>query len=275
MTRASAANGDAYPVGRAQALIGDAAFHFAEAWARRPSGAPERAQPRASGAAAARRLGSPAIFAGVAFAIVCIVALMAQHLRFERDLALRAGAREVDMRATLLAERLNAALSADSQASEAAVFRSVLNAHPEERLTQSMLVDRNGRVVAYDGTEDASDAALAAFADRAKATASSDIQGGAIRIQTERGSDEFAAVRVLPRTLTRVAFASPIDDHLFAWRGMALTTGILLALTIALMAAAAGLCALKGRGDHEQQLIELRAAAFGHGHGAQAIAPVA
>ena len=63
---------------------------------------------------------------GVAFAIFCVLALTVQHLRLERDLALSAGAREVDMRATLLAERLNAALSADPQASEADVFRSVL-----------------------------------------------------------------------------------------------------------------------------------------------------
>ncbi len=90
------------------------------------------------------------VFVGVAFAIVDR-ALMAQHLRVERDLALHAGAREVDMRATLLAERLSAALSADPHASEAEVFRSILNAHPDERLTQSILIDRDGRVVAYDG----------------------------------------------------------------------------------------------------------------------------
>ena len=71
---------------------------------------------------------------------VCVVALVAQHLRVERDLALSAGAREVDMRATLLAERLSAALSADPQASEAKAFRSILNAHPDERLAQSMLI---------------------------------------------------------------------------------------------------------------------------------------
>jgi signal transduction histidine kinase len=240
-------------VGRAQAFIGNVAFHFSEASARRPGGALERARPRASGASAARRLDSPAIFAGVVLAIVCIAALLAQHLRFERDLALRAGAREVDMQATLLAERLDAALSAGSRAAaEAAAFRGVLDAHPEARRTQSMLIDRDGRVLASDGAGDASDAALAAFAGRAAAAAASDGPGGAIRIQTERGGDEFAAVRVLPRSLTRVAFASPIEDHLFAWRGMALTTGVLLALTIALMAAG-GYCALRGRDEDEQE----------------------
>jgi two-component system cell cycle sensor histidine kinase PleC len=91
MTRVSAANGDAYPVGRAQALIGGAAFHFAESWARRPSGELERANPRLFGPAAAR-LCLPTILASLAIALVCVIALMVQHLRVERDLALNATA---------------------------------------------------------------------------------------------------------------------------------------------------------------------------------------
>ena len=101
-------------------------------------------------------------------AIFAILALTLQHLRLERDLALSAGAHEVDMRATLLAEQLNAALSADPQASEAEVFRSVLKAHPEERLRLSMLIGRDGRVIAYEGTQDASDLALAALGGSAR-----------------------------------------------------------------------------------------------------------
>ena len=157
------------------------------------------------------------------------------------------------MRATLLAERLSAALSADPQASEAEAFRSILNAHPDERLAQSMLIDRDGRVIEFDGAQDASD--LTAFAGRAKPSAAGDLQSGAIRIQTERGGDEFAAVRVLPRTLTRVAFASPVDGHLRSWRRMALTTALLLALTIGLTVATAGLCALKSGDGGEQKRI--------------------
>ncbi len=193
---------------------------------------------------------------GVAIAIFAVLALTLQHLRLERDLALSAGAREVDMRATLLAEVLNAALSADPQASEAEVFRNVLKAHPEERLTQSILIDRDGRVVEYEGSQDASDLPLAALAGRAAASAASDIRGGVIRIQTERGGEQFAAVRSLPGTLAKVAFASPVEDHLLAWRDTAVTTAFLLASTIALMMGAVGLCALSGRDGHHQQLID-------------------
>jgi signal transduction histidine kinase len=208
------------------------------------------------GCANARRRIPSAVFIGLALAILCVVALTLQHLRVERDLALSAGAREVDMRATLLAERLGAALSADPQASEAKVFRTILKAYPDERLTQSMLIDRDGRVVAYDGTQDVTDLALAAVAGRAKPSAAGDISGGAIRIQTERGGDQFAAVRVLPRTSARVAFASPVAGHLFAWRRMALTTAFLLASTTGVTAAAAGLLALRGRDGHGRQLID-------------------
>src|ERR1700722_14130129 len=171
MTRVSAANGGAYSMVPVQALGGEEAFRFAEAWARRPSEALERAQPRALGAAVRRGRIPSAIVIGVALAIFAVLALTFQHLRVERDLALSAGARDVDMHATLLAERLNDALSANPRAPEAEVFRSVLKAHPDERLTQSMLIDRDGRVIQYDGTEDASDLALAALAGRASPSA--------------------------------------------------------------------------------------------------------
>ena len=87
MTRVSAANEGAYPVGQVQALIGDAAFHFAESWAHEPRGAVERAHPRLSGAAVPRTLCVPTILTSLAIAFVCVIALMV-HLRVESDLAL-------------------------------------------------------------------------------------------------------------------------------------------------------------------------------------------
>jgi signal transduction histidine kinase len=290
MTRVSAANGDAYPVGPARALSGEAAFRFAEALARRPSEAlepqaigsnrrgftvsliprafrekpvsrffgsraPKRAHPRPAGAAVRRRLIPPAVFICVAIAIFGVLALTLQHLRLERDLALGAGASEVDMRATLLAQRLDAAASADPHASEAEIFRSVLQAHPDERLAQSILVDHNGRLVDFDRNEDPSDSPLAALAERAKPSAAGDIRDGVTRIQTEHG-DQFAAVRALPRTLARVAFASPVDGPLGSWRRTALMMAFLVASTIGLMIATACLYGFRARDEHEQQLID-------------------
>jgi signal transduction histidine kinase len=256
MTRVSAANGDAYSMGPVQALSAGGAVRLAEAWVRRPSEALKRVQLRPVGAAFRRRRIPSVVVIGVALAIVAVLALTLQHLQLERDSALSAGARDVDMRATLLAERLIVALSADPQAPEAEVFRSVLTAHPDERLAQSMLIDRDGRVVEYGGTEDAPDLALTALAGRAKPGAAGDIQGGVTRIKTQRAGDQFAAVRVLPRTLTRVAFASPVDAHLLAWRDTVVITAFLLASTVGLMLGAAGLCGLKGRDGDEQRLLD-------------------
>ena len=132
MTRVSAANGDACPVGPARGLSGEAALRFALAWARRPVRALERACRRPAPATVRWRVIPPAVSIAIAVAIIGIVALTLEHLRLERDLALRAAAREVDIRATLLAQRLNAALMAEPQGNEAEIFRSVLEAHPDD-----------------------------------------------------------------------------------------------------------------------------------------------
>jgi signal transduction histidine kinase len=279
MTRVGAANGDACPVGRAQALSGEAGFRFAEAWARwpaeaagqdafkwnrhredlrggalgdsamrsrrfgpslldrfshglRPRGrdddhgstssrrAPERGRPRSTGATIRQRI-PLAVLIGVVIAVFCVAALTFQHLRFERDLALRAGASEVDLRAALLAQRLNAALSADPQASEAEIFRRVLEAHPEEPLPQSTLIDRNGGLIEFEPTRDGSDSPLAALIRRTRPSPA----------------------------------ASPVDRHLAAWRRTALMTVFLVAATLSLMVAAGGLYALRAGYDRKQRLI--------------------
>ncbi len=240
-------------MGPVDALSGEGVFRFAGAWARRPSEESNRAHPRPVDFMVQRRRIPPAIVVGVALAILAVLAFTIQHLRLERDVALDAGARDVDMRATLLAERLNEALSADPKAPQAEVFRRVLNAHPDERLAQAMLIDRDGRVVEFDGSEDAFDLTLAALAKQSRA---SDIQGGVTRIATGHDGDRFAAVRVLPKTLARVAFASPVDGHLLAWRNTVVMTAFLLASTIGLMVGAASLCKLNGKEGDEQRLLD-------------------
>ena len=251
MTRASAANGDACPAGPALALGGEAALRFALAWAPRPIGALGGVCRGAAGRV--RRQAFPwAVSTAIALAIVGLVALTLQHLWRERELALRDAAREVDIRATLLAQRLNAALVAEPQASESEIFRRVLEAHPDERFAQSLLIDRNGRLIEFSRTEGGSASPLAAlFGSRGGAPGG----GGwrdVVRFRTERGEEQFAAVRALSRTSARVAFGSPVDVHLAAWRRTALLTAFLLASTITLMVAAAALYAVDARGKRRR-----------------------
>ena len=146
------------------------------------------------------------------------------------------------MRASLIAARLNAALAAAPEASPSEIFRRVLEAHPEERLAWALLVDRAGRPIADDPPETAR-----AWLDPDALP----IRGGdstAVRISGGAGGDRFAAVRVLPATAGRVAFASPVEFHLAAWRRAATVTVLLLGSTVALVAAAGGLCAAEIRG---------------------------
>ena len=193
MTRVSAANGDAYPVGRLEVLSGETAFRFAEAGARGPSEALRLGMDRSpvlcsliwrafvknrspflwprSGRALGPRLvpgGGFRVVIGAAIAIFAVLTLTLQHLRLERDLALSAGAREVDMRATLLAHRLNAALSADPQASEAEVFRTFLRLIPTSGSRNRSSSTVTAASSDTRGPEDASDLALAALARRDK-----------------------------------------------------------------------------------------------------------
>jgi two-component system, cell cycle sensor histidine kinase PleC len=252
MTRVSAANGDACPEGPVRALSVEAALGFALAWACRPIEALEQARRRSAGATARWRMIPSAVSIAIAIAIVGMIALTLQHLRLERDLALRAAAREVDMRATLLVQRLNAALTAEPQASEAEIFRRVLEAHPDERLDQSILIDHNGRLVEFDRTQGASDSPLSVLVGGARAPAAGGDRGGVIRFRTERGDEQLAAVRALSRTSARVAFASPVDLHLAAWRRAALVTVFLLSSTVALLIAAAGFYAIDARGKRRR-----------------------
>jgi len=249
MTRASAANGDACPEGPSQALSGEAAFRFALAWARRPVEALERAHWGAAAAMVRRQTVPSTLLIASIVAVVGMIALTLQHLRLERDLALHDAAGEVDIRATLLVQRLNAALMAEPQASEAEIFRRVLEAHPDERLDQSILIDHNGRLIEFGGTAGGGASPLAVLFGGKGAGGETD---GVIRFRTERGDEHFAAVRALSRAFARVAFASPVELHLAAWRRTALVTVFLLASTIALMVAAAVLFAVDARGKRRR-----------------------
>jgi two-component system, cell cycle sensor histidine kinase PleC len=222
MTRASAANAETCPDEPVRRRGGDAA---------------------ARGATARRRWIPPSASIGVVVAVVAVIVVTLQHLRIERDLALTEAAREVDWRATIVAARLNAALAAAPQASPAEIFRLVLEAHPEERLAKAVLVDRDGRRIAVDPPEAATRPSPAEEALSAQNGGS-----GVIRVSADDGGDRFTAVRALPATAGRIAFASPVELHLAAWRRAAMVTVTLLGATVALVVAGAGLYAADARG---------------------------
>src|SRR5579871_4617147 len=137
----------------------------------------------------------------LALAILGVVALTVHHLRSERSLAIRAAAREVDMRATLLAERLDAALRTAPDGAAAGIFRRVVASDPESRFPRAVLLDRTGRTVATmapDGAQVLPDDFLGGDDVAHLDTL------GVRRLASDGDDDRFAVVRPLPATAGRV-----------------------------------------------------------------------
>ncbi|HXZ16800.1 MAG TPA: ATP-binding protein, partial [Roseiarcus sp.] len=191
--------------------------------------------------AAARSWAFAAASLAAAAAVVAAILLTFQHLRNEREFALREAGREVGMRATIVAARLDAALRSAPKLSPPDVFRRVMDADPGERLAKAVLVDRNGRALAADPPEAAADSDL----DHALPVQNE--RSEAARVADERGGEHFAVARALPALEGRVVFAAPVEPHLAAWRRVATVTVVLLASTVALILAATGLCAADAR----------------------------
>ena len=95
MTRASAAH--------AESCLDDAAWRMS-------AGGVGRRRRRDAGRRPRRSWTPPLAFLAVAAAVMAAILLTFQHLRTERESALRDAAHEVGMRATILADELNAAL---------------------------------------------------------------------------------------------------------------------------------------------------------------------
>ncbi|THD47726.1 MAG: PAS domain-containing sensor histidine kinase [Bradyrhizobium sp.] len=194
---------------------------------------------RLGGPAAARRgwgLGWPRALGGwshaappalALFMLVLLFALTFQHLRAERERVLSSAARELDIFATTLAERLDAALSASPGQSPAQALKAVLEANPELRPGRSLLADANGQVIAAEPPAPATSAPLAVLLGAEQLTILAD-KAGALRVREADGDDVFAAVRNLRANTGQVAFVAPIGDLLKPWRRSALIMILLL-----------------------------------------------
>ena len=227
MTRASAAH--------TESCLDDAGWRVGAARVGRPAVA-------VAVAAGGRGLWAPRVATlGVVAAVTIAILLTFQQLRVERESALRDGAHEVAMRATIVAAQLNSALLSAPKVAPAEVFERVLAAAPGERLPSAVLIDRNGQAIAADppearpetGSEDALPVAQN----------STDV----VRVIDDHGGDRFAVTRPLPATNGRVLFASPVAMHLARWRHMTTVIMTLLASTVALFLVAAGLYAADAR----------------------------
>jgi two-component system cell cycle sensor histidine kinase PleC len=177
-----------------------------------------------------------------AMALVFLVALAAAavgHLRADRERALVAAAHEVDMRASVLAMRLNRAAAAAGVAAPAELLRSVLAESPELRAGEVMLADGQGRILAREPPGRADETLNARLGASQPLTALAD-KAGVLRIEAADGVDEFATVRNLAQPLAQMALAVRVGDMLAPWREAALITALLLASTSVVLLGATG-----------------------------------
>jgi two-component system cell cycle sensor histidine kinase PleC len=205
---------------RASAAIGDS----------RPRQGQRATAPRSWGKSAIRALAAwgpaaPALLAAVL--LLALFALTFVHLRSERERALSGAARDLDVFATALAERVDAALAASPGEAPADALRAVLAANPDIRPGRSLLADANGVVIAADPPGPPANAPLATLLGGEQLTILAD-KAGALRVEGADGDDEFAAVRNLHGAPGQVAFVSPVGELLGPWRQSALIMILLL-----------------------------------------------
>ncbi|MBV8664474.1 MAG: hypothetical protein JO107_15390, partial [Hyphomicrobiales bacterium] len=80
--------------------------------------------------------------------LIALLALTVEHLYAERQRALSAAARELDLTATALAHNLDQALAASPTSAPLDVMRQVLAASPDLQPGRMLLADANGLVIA-------------------------------------------------------------------------------------------------------------------------------
>jgi two-component system cell cycle sensor histidine kinase PleC len=164
--------------------------------------------------------------AGLIFAVAA-AALIAQ-IRLEREQAFGDAEREVELRASLLAFRLNEALAASPYVGPAQLLRGALDADPALREGAAMIADADGDLVASEPPA-AVGATLNAVLGPSQPLTILAEKAGVMRIVAADGADTFATVRNLREPLLQLAYTMPVDALLAPWRAAALRTLALLA----------------------------------------------
>ncbi len=191
----------------------------------------------------------------VALAFLALLAIAAVgHLRADRQRALGAAAREVDMRASVLAMRLNQALAAAPDLAPGDLLRSVLAESPELHAGQVMLADGEGRILASEPAASEAEATLNARLGASQPLTTFAEKAGVLAIEAANGAEEFATVRTLRAPLGQMALTMRIGELLEPWREAAFITALLLASTsvVLLGATAAYVAQIKRARDRER-----------------------
>jgi two-component system cell cycle sensor histidine kinase PleC len=168
----------------------------------------------------------------IALLFLVLLALAAVgHIRSERHRAIEAAAREVDLRASVLAMSLNQTFAADPSQAPADLLRKVLEASPELQAGNVTLADADGLIVANDPPSHDAPPTLNARLGASQPLTTFAEKAGVLRIDAANGEDELATVRTLRPPLGQMALTMRIGALLEPWREAALITALLLAST--------------------------------------------
>jgi two-component system, cell cycle sensor histidine kinase PleC len=187
--------------------------------------------------------------------LALLVVAAVGHIRSERHRAIDAAAREVEMRAAILAMSLDAAIAASPDETPGDLLRAALQASPDLRSGEITLADPSGRIVASEPASIEVGSTLAARLGDSQPLTTFAEKAGVLRIEAANGEDELATVRSLRPPLGQVALTMRMAALLEPWREAALITALLLASTsVVLIGASAAYLTQIGRAREREQV---------------------
>ncbi|MGD0719776.1 MAG: ATP-binding protein [Roseiarcus sp.] len=186
--------------------------------------------------------------------LALLVVAAVGHIRSERHRAIDAAAREVELRASILAMSLDAAIAATPDRSPGDLLRAALQASPDLRAGEIALADPSGRIVASEPASLEVGSTLYARLGASQPLTTFAEKAGVLRIEAANGDDELATVRSLRPPLGQVALTMRMTALLEPWREAALITSLLLASTsVVLIGASAAYVTQIGRAREREQ----------------------
>ena len=171
--------------------------------------------------------------------LMALALMTAQHLRGERHRAFDAATRELDLRATLIAARLEAALATTPDAAPRDLLSQVLRQQLEAPEGVIALTSETGAIVAAAPEDRRIDGTLADILGAGDPLTILADKAGVLRIHDPTGRDVLATVRNLRAPLGQLAYTVRTSELLAPWRQSAMITILLLASTIVVLSGAA------------------------------------
>lgn len=200
------------------------------------------------------------VLPAAAFVFLALLTVAAiSHIRSERHRAIEASAREVELRASILAMSLDRALAAAPDQAPGDLLRAALGASPEAGGAEVLVADPNGQILASEPTAAAAGQTVTGRLGASQPLTTFAEKAGVLRIAAADGEDELATVRTLRPPLGQLVLTMRIGALLEPWREAAIVTVLLLASTAAVLLGATTAFFTQGARALEREQVARRA----------------